>query len=139
MASYLTGIEASTRASCCWSLGKVFCYDARMRRFAVSGFVLFYAVLALSGSANRLSTWIDQHTGALHEATTFSVHPSKVHDSNSDSHQRRITEEHYVVEPYLRASEITLVVQSHFLAFNSATACTRSISIVSSRAPPSFA
>jgi hypothetical protein len=111
-----------------------------MRRFAVSGFVLFYALLALSGSANRLSTWIDQHTGALSQtAKTFSVHPGKVHDSSSDSHQRRITEEHYVVEPYLRASEITLVVQSHLLAIDSATACTRSVSIVSSRAPPSFA
>jgi len=111
-----------------------------MRRFAITGFVLFYAVLALSGSGNRLSAWIDQHSDTFHHTSkTFSVPPNKVHGSNSDSHQRRITEEHYIVQPHLRVFEITLVVQSHLLAISSAAACTRNISIVSSRAPPSFA
>jgi hypothetical protein len=110
-----------------------------MRRFAVSGFVLFYTLLALSGSANRLFAWIDQNENAFHHTPkTFSVHPNKVQDSGSDSHQRRITEEHYVVEPLLRASEIALVVQSRLRGVNSAAARFRSISIVSSRAPPSF-
>jgi len=110
-----------------------------MRRFAVSGFVLFYAVLALSGSANRLSAWIEHHADAFENtAKTFSVHLNKGHDSNSDSQQRRITEEHYVVEPHLRASEITLVVESRLPVIVSVAASLHSISRISSRAPPLF-
>src|SRR4051812_15223969 len=108
-----------------------------MRRLTVSAFAVLYAVLILSGSAEKAFAWAAKQSETLsHHDTKHAFH--KTDRSESHLGQTKVTETESLVASPRTIATAPLMAARQTLLWIADVPLSRSSSDISSRAPPSL-